>query len=60
MPGSDEYHSVGMWALEPQQLNRLLVDYGLAVEAITAIDAPQEYRVVFRTVCTRSAGRSGR
>ncbi|MFJ6946902.1 class I SAM-dependent methyltransferase [Streptomyces wuyuanensis] len=46
LPGTDEYHSVYMWVLEPQQWKNLLAQYGLAVEAITAIDAPQENQPV--------------
>ncbi|MFJ9800085.1 class I SAM-dependent methyltransferase [Streptomyces wuyuanensis] len=61
LPGTDEYHSVYMWVLEPQQWRNLLAQYGLAVEAVTAIDAPQEdqsvsYRLYSARRPERAAG----
>ncbi|MFF5809263.1 NUDIX domain-containing protein [Streptomyces sp. NPDC012746] len=41
LPGTTDDHSVHMWVLEPQLWEDLLVQHGLALERITAIDAPQ-------------------
>ncbi|MFJ8364444.1 NUDIX domain-containing protein [Streptomyces sp. NPDC093984] len=42
LPGTTEDHSVAMWVLAPQLWEDLLVQHGLAVETITAVDAPQQ------------------
>ncbi|MFF3091594.1 class I SAM-dependent methyltransferase [Streptomyces nojiriensis] len=41
LPGSTQKHPVHMWVLTPQLWEDLLTGHGLAVEKVSAIDAPQ-------------------
>lgn len=41
LPGTDREHLVHMWVLAPQLWEDLLVEHGLTVETVTAVDAPQ-------------------
>lgn len=40
LPGTAEDHRVNMWVLTPQLWEDLLVQHGLALDAVTAIDSP--------------------
>ncbi|MFE6039944.1 class I SAM-dependent methyltransferase [Streptomyces sp. NPDC056452] len=40
LPGTTDDHSVNMWVLTPQLWEDLLVQHGLTVESVTAIDSP--------------------
>lgn len=40
LPGTTEDHSVDMWVLTPQLWEDLLVQHGLTMESVTAIDSP--------------------
>ncbi|MGN9760033.1 bifunctional class I SAM-dependent methyltransferase/NUDIX hydrolase [Streptomyces sp. SD31] len=42
LPGTEQEHLVHMWVLAPRLWEDLLVEHGLALEAVAAIDAPQE------------------
>ncbi|MFB7591954.1 NUDIX domain-containing protein [Streptomyces sp. NPDC056169] len=41
LPGTDAEHQMHMWVLEPQLWEDLLVDHGLVVDTVTAMDSPQ-------------------
>ncbi|WOX20285.1 bifunctional class I SAM-dependent methyltransferase/NUDIX hydrolase [Streptomyces solicathayae] len=41
LPRTTEDHSVHMWVLAPQLWEDLLVEHGLILDSVTAIDAPQ-------------------
>ncbi|MGV9245378.1 bifunctional class I SAM-dependent methyltransferase/NUDIX hydrolase [Streptomyces sp. NPDC003710] len=41
LPGTDQEHLVHMWVLEPQLWEDLLVEHGLILESVTAIDSRQ-------------------
>ncbi|MFD0375690.1 class I SAM-dependent methyltransferase [Streptomyces sp. NPDC127112] len=40
LPGTSEEHPVAMWVLTPTLWEDLLVQYGLTLDAVTAIDSP--------------------
>ncbi|MEV7245059.1 class I SAM-dependent methyltransferase [Streptomyces sp. NPDC093248] len=67
LPGTTEDHRVNMWVLTPQLWEDLLVQHGLRMEAVTAIDSPKpDNHVSYRLYAARHlqrvpspGGRSG-
>ncbi|MFF2773832.1 NUDIX domain-containing protein [Streptomyces sp. NPDC058052] len=58
LPGTDTEHAMHMWVLTPSLWQDLLVEAGLVMEAVTAIDAPQDDRPLsYRLYEARRPGR---
>lgn len=54
LPGTTDDHPVDMWVLTPQLWEDLLVQHGLTMEAVTAIDSPApDNRVSYRLYAAR-------
>jgi hypothetical protein len=51
LPGTTDDHPVGMWVLAPQLWEDLLVQHGLTMQAVTAIDSPKPDNHVSCRLC---------